>query len=99
MKRILDDFYYGNISPGDQCIEKGSDYAKVMNLIVQYEDSLIARLNDEGREILKKHEDAHSSLLSITPRELWKQGFRLGLRIGIETMDDEGGNLEPIADK
>ena len=34
MKKILDDFYYGNIVPDEQYIVKGSEYEKEMNHIL-----------------------------------------------------------------
>ena len=52
MKKILlDELYFGNITPDEQYIVKASEYEKEMNHLVNLEEKLEETLNDKEREI------------------------------------------------
>ena len=55
MQSILEEFFYGNISPEVHFIEKGSEYDEVMRVICCNEEKLLERLNAEEKEILHKY--------------------------------------------
>ena len=98
MKKILDELYFDNIVPDEQYIVKGSEYEKEMNHLVSFEEKLEKILNDKEREILIKYRASSLNINSITSKEMWKKGFIIGLRIGIEVMDNPAENLKNITE-
>ena len=88
---VLEDLWYGNISPCERDIKRSSDYADALERIVQHEKDLNARLNDEEKEILEKFVDCSNELCSISEREMFVQGFMLGAKLIIEVMSSEKG--------
>ena len=98
MKKILDELHFGNIVPDEQYIVKGSEYEKEMNHLVSLEEKLEESLNDKEREILIKYRESSLNINSITSKEMWKKGFIMGLRIGIEVMDISAENLKNITE-
>ena len=86
---IVEDLWYGNIGPCDRDIKRSSDYADVVERIVQIEADLHARLNDEEKEILEKFVDCSNGLCSISEREMFAQGFMLGIKLILEVMTSE----------
>ena len=98
MKKILDELYFGNIVPDEQYIVKGSEYEKEMNRILEYEEALDKSLNKSEKEILIKYRKSSLNITSITSKEMWKKGFIMGLRIGVEVMDTPAENLKNITE-
>ena len=98
MKKILDELYFGNIVPDEQYIVKGSEYEKEMNRILEYEEALDKSLNKSEKEILIKYRNSSLNITSITSKEMWKKGFIMGLRIGVEVMDTPTENLKNITE-
>ncbi len=88
MKSILSEIYYGNVIPGEQGYRRDAEYGKAMRKLNNCQEALAAKLNDEEKEQLKTFADAQAYLSNIECRELWKQGFCFGIRIGIEIADD-----------
>ena len=88
---IIEDLWYGNISPCERDIKRSSDYADALERIVQYEKELHARLNDEEKEILEKFVNCTNEMCCISEREMFVQGFMLGAKLIIEVMNSENG--------
>jgi hypothetical protein len=63
---------------------------------VSVEDELSARLDEAGKVMLAKLISACNEMLSIGSREMFTQGFRLGLRLGMEVMDEDTGDLKDL---
>ena len=51
---IIEELWYGNISPCERDFKKGSKYSELLGYIVRHEEDLKKRLNDEEIEILEK---------------------------------------------
>lgn len=90
----LEDLYYGNISPHERYIKRGSRVDKLVKLICKNEESIMATLTEQQKEIFEKFKDCTSELSCITEREAFRDGFILAVRImveameGLETVDD-----------
>lgn len=85
--KILDELWYGNITPNERYIPPKSQFAKQIDLIVRNEEKLTALLSDEAKEIFEKLQDCQSELSGINEREAFVSGFRLGAKIIIEVME------------
>ena len=87
MKSTMENLYYSNISPYAQSMQRGSETDMTLKRIVEYEEALSSRLNDEEKELFEKFDDAKAKLMALTACEHWTQGFSLGLRIGMEAAE------------
>ena len=84
---IIEELWYGNISPGERDFKKGSVYSELLGYIVKHENDLRRLLNDKGKEIFEKHIECSNEMYGISEREAFVQGFTLGARIMIEIMN------------
>ena len=89
----LEDLYYGNISPHERYIQRGTRVDKLVKLICKNEDELNAGLTEKQKETFKKFKDCTSELSCITEREAFSSGFILATRIMAEVME---GQVEEI---
>ena len=96
MKKILNELYYGNICPNEQVIMEGSDYAEALKTILGAEDFINRQLDKLGQAAFKRYMEAYTDMISITSREMFTQGFRLGLRMGVEATEDDAANLREL---
>ena len=86
---IIEELWYGNISPCERDFKKGSKYSELLGYIVRHEEDLKKRLNDEEIEILEKFTECTNEMYGIAEREAFGRGFILGARIIIEVMNTE----------
>ena len=86
---IIEDLWYGNIAPWEREIKRSSEYADVLERIVQIEADLNARLNDEEKEILERFVNCTNEMCCISEREMFVRGFTLGIKMIIEVMNSE----------
>jgi len=92
MQSILEEFFYGNISPEVQFIEKGSPYHEVMGIISRTEEKLLKRLSEEDKETFQKFTDAQIELNRLTAIRSQIYGYKVGLLMTAEAFVT-GGDL------
>ena len=83
----LEDLYYGNISPWERDIKRGSRMDKLVQLICKNEDGLMSTLTEQQKETFEKFKECQSELCDITARRAFTDGFILATRIMVEVMD------------
>ena len=86
---IIEELWYGNISPCERDFKRGSKYSELLGYIVRHEEELKKRLNDEEIEILEKFTECTNEMYGIAEREAFVRGLVLGARIIIEVMNSE----------
>ena len=96
MRRMLEELYFGNISPNDQCFIRDSKYGKAVHTMSENEDKLTELLEGKEKELLIDLINAQSLVDGTTAIENFIHGFRMGARIAIEIMSDEDGCLREI---
>ncbi len=89
----LEDLYFGNITPNEQDITPGSVLADAMDRAEQCEEKLTALLEGEEKTLLLRLLNAENEICSTMALENFILGFRLGMRIAIESLDEDDGNL------
>lgn len=99
MRKTLENFYYGNITPCDRQIEPSSDLQRVMEKAEKCESKLTARLKDEERILLLNLLNAQNEINSTLAIEKFILGFRLGMRLAIESFDENDGCLTDITEE
>ena len=92
----LEDLYYGNIFPADKSIKRGSEYSKLLNLSVRNEDKLIPTLSKEQKIVFEKYKDCVIEMNSISEKESFIQGMKLGIKIIAETYLGDSCNFNEI---
>ena len=94
MRNTLEDLYYGNITPGTQQMVPNSELKRATDRVTRCEGQLTERLDKDGQEILAKLIESQHEIDSITALENFILGFRLGVRIMAESMDDNDGDIK-----
>ena len=94
MRNALEDLYYGNITPGAQQIVPNSELRRAVDRVARFESQLTEQLDETGQAILAKLMESKDEAESITARENFILGFRLGARITMECMDENDGDIK-----
>lgn len=82
----LEDLYYGNISPHEMYINRGTRLDKLVKLICKNEEELNSRLTEKQKETFDNFKDSTSELSCITECKAFSSGFILATRIMMEVM-------------
>ena len=85
----IQDLYYGRISPYEMSISATPEYQKLKALATQNEDLLRETLSDQQKELLEKLTECITDISSISERDMFIAGFRLGVKLMIHVMKDE----------
>ena len=93
MRKILEDFYYGNLTSGEKRMRSGSKLQHAVNTAAQCEERLAEGVNEMERELLARLVLAQHEIGCITAIENFVLGFRLGVRLMAECMDDNDGDI------
>lgn len=92
LMKILDELWYGNISPFEQCTRGDKRLKELLKLVARNREELDGTLTDKQKETLEKFEDCMNEMHSVTERDAFSYGFRLGMRLMAETF------LQPISE-
>ena len=87
--KIIEDLYYGHISPYEMNISATPEYQKLKALADRNEDLLRESLSDEQREMLEKLIETVTDISSISERDMFINGLRLGMKLMMDVMTDE----------
>ena len=90
--KILDELWYGNISPFEHCTRGDKRLKELLTLVARNREELDGTLTDKQKETLEKFEDCMNEMHSVTERDAFSYGFRLGMRLMAETF------LQPIGE-
>ena len=82
----IQDLYYGRISPYEMSISTTPEYQKLKALADKNEDLLKESLSQEQKELLGKLIESVTDISSISERDMFINGFRLGMKLMIDVM-------------
>ena len=85
----IQDLYYGRVSPYEMSISTVPEYQKLKALADRNEDSLRESHSDEQKELLDKLIETVTDISSISERDMFIAGFRLGMKLVIDVMKDK----------
>ena len=85
----IQDLYYGRISPYEMSISTAPEYQKLKALADKNEDLLRESLSDEQKELLDKLTECITDISSISERDMFIAGFRLGIKLMIDVMKND----------
>ena len=89
---ILDELWYGNINPQEQSKENNQAINELLKLMGRNRDRLHDSLTEEQRETLEKYDDCVNEMYGLIESEIFSYAFRLGGRLMLTTLLDEGGS-------
>ncbi len=98
MRKTLEDLYYGNISPFQRQMTPDSELKRAVDRVAQYESQLTEQLDETGQTILTRFVRSQHDINGITALENFILGFRLGVRIMAECMDENDGDTQEVND-
>ena len=93
MRKTLEDLYYGNITPNEQQMVPGSEMAKAVARVASCEKQLMEQLEETEQDALTKLIRSQHEINGITATENFILGFRLGVRLMVECMDEDDGDI------
>ena len=93
MRDTLEDLYFGKITPNEQDITPGSVLANAMDQAEQCEEKLTALLEGKEKTLLLRLINAENEIGSTMALENFILGFRLGVRMILEALDEDDGSL------
>lgn len=86
--KILEEFWYGNIQPNERDIVPNSRFAKLLKLVAKNEEHLTPMLSEDAKAVFEKLRNCQDELSSVSERDSFVLGFRLGARFMLEVMED-----------
>ena len=96
MRSTLEDLFYGNIVPNERQIAANSELQRMVKRAAECERALAEQLNEKDRHALTVLTSAQQEITSITAIENFIIGFRLGVRIMMECMDEDDGDIQEM---
>ena len=87
--KIIEDLYFGRISPYEMNISAAPEYQKLKALADRNENLLRESLFDEQKELMEKLIESVTDISSISERDMFIAGFRLGLKLMMDVTKDE----------
>ena len=82
---VIEELYYGNVRPTDE--PQSDDVKKALSEVVKMEEALGESLTDKGqKEKISELSERYSKLITLTERDGFLQGFRLGAKLMVELM-------------
>ncbi len=98
MRKTLEDLYYGNITPCEQQMAPDSELKRATDRVARYESQLTEQLDENEQMILAKLIRSQHEIDSITACENFILGFRLGVKMMAECMDENDGSIREVTD-
>ncbi len=89
MKSMIDELWYGNVSPMDDTKNNTEEMKELMSYIARHQEELVATLTDEQKAIFEKFDGCWSEYMSLAEAAIFEYAFRLGARLTCETMFDD----------
>ena len=95
MRNIIEELYYGNVTPCDRDIVKGGTYSHLLHLVTRNEDELMQTLTQAQQETFEKFKDCASELNDVNEVTSFTLVFKLGMRLALEAMISTSYITEP----
>ena len=91
--KTIDELWYGNISPFEQCTRGDKRLKALLGLVARNREELDGTLTEKQKEILEKFEENMNEMHGVCERDAFSYGFRLGVQLMAESF------LLPLCDE
>ena len=86
MKSMINELWYGNVSPQTDSRNNSPEMKELMEYMARHHDDLIKTMSDEQKEIFEKFDDCWSEYTSLSEAAIFENAFKLGMQMAIETL-------------
>ncbi|BDF68147.1 hypothetical protein CE91St43_21190 [Oscillospiraceae bacterium] len=93
MRTTLEDLYYGNITPNALRCKRGTPLQRAMEQSEECEEQLTALLEGKEKRLLLRLINAENEIGSTLALENFILGFRLGVRLMLEALAENDGDV------
>ena len=83
---ILEEIWFGNISPYKAFAEKDGEYSNALKMVESNEERIKGELTEKGRSVLEALTDMQQELLSVGTKDAFICGVRYGVRMMLEAL-------------
>lgn len=90
----IEELYYGNISPSDRFVKKGSKYQKLSKEILAFEDKLLKTIDHKEKAIFEQILESRGVQECIIEKDSFIRGFRLVGQLVIEILTEYKSQFE-----
>ena len=96
MPNILEDLYYGNLSPSQRAVRPGSKTQKLSQEHCNLDTKLKNSFTEEQWEIFEQYLSVSADLLDANCLDSFITGFRLGARFTHETFASDNAPMAEL---
>ena len=86
MMSLLEELWYGNLSPQEQYLEGNTEYIKLLKAMGDKRDFLENLLSAGQKQALAEYDNSTADLMTLSEAEAFKCGFTLGSLIMIDIL-------------
>ena len=86
MKSMIDELWYGNVSPMDDTRNNTEEMKELMSYIARHQEELVTTLTNEQKAIFEKFDDCLSKYASKAEKAIFSYAFKLGARLTLEML-------------
>lgn len=83
---VLEDLWYGNISPVENFVEGNMDYKGLLRLVSKNREALESELSPKQLELFDKYNDSVNEMNSKSETAAFQYGFSLGVQLMVESV-------------
>ena len=83
---FLEEFWNGNIAPGEGRYHSKKEYKEVWRLVESIEDKLKERLSPGDFELFTQYQEAEARTGDIGNADIFIEGFRMGAKIIMDVL-------------
>ena len=83
---FLEEFWNGNISPGEGRYHSKKEYKDAWRLVESMEDKLKEQLSSEDWEVFTQYQEAEAKAGDIEGADIFIEGFRMGARVILDVL-------------
>ncbi|MDP4120203.1 MAG: hypothetical protein Q8876_04000 [Bacillota bacterium] len=85
MKDIIEELYFGNIKPLTNGYLEENEYKKLSAMLCETEAKVLELLDEKGKELFEYYIELQDELLAFGEKERFKDGFKIGAEIMVDT--------------
>lgn len=95
---ILDALWGGSVRPCERAVKKGSEYDRLRIEAQKLYDRFWDLLSPDAKEAFNAYSEINIDLMSISDRDFFVKGFRLGVQLLLAGIMEEGSQLPQLFD-
>ena len=87
--KTIEDLFFGRNIPFESPALDPDEYRRLIDEILEFETPMLRSMNEEQKKLYNGYHSRRSALTIAEERDAFIRGFRLGVRIFLESLTDE----------